>query len=236
MRTRLAYPLLFAWTIALVGCGAGNPEVWLALKEDGSKPCLGAAHMEIQVITSAGVHVFHEFGQFFNGETHACAVGQFRFPELTLGKGIQIAVSMWDSTSDTSGQLSTGASLPINVDADSPTTQLDINLTRTSAALGTVIMQKPSNWATVSGIDKLQYWITPMGDARPVRSGLFSYNPSLREDPFPLIVSALPITETMSELEVVVEAYQGATLVRAWNVSAWLGPGPKQNPVNFKLP
>ena len=219
-----------------MGCGAGTPEVWLALKEDGTKPCLGAAHLEIQVITSDGVHVFHEFGQFFNGETHACTIGQFRFPELTPGKGIQIAVSMWDSTSDTSGQLSTGASLPINVELDSPTTQLDINLTRTSAALGTVIMQKPNDWANVSGIDKLQYRITPVGDLMPVRSGFFSYAPGLREDPFPLIVAALPITQTMSELGVVVEAYRGTDLLRAWNGSAWLGPGPLQNPFYLMFP
>jgi hypothetical protein len=218
------------------GCGGGHPEVWLAIGEDGTKPCLGAAHMEIQVITAEGVQVFHEFGQFFNGQTHACALGQYRYGQLPLGRGVQIAISMWDSTSDTSGQLSSGASLGIDIEADSPTTQLEIPLTRTSAALGTLIVSKPADWANVAGINKLQYRVTPVGESIPVRSGFFSYAPDLRADPFPLIVSALPISAQLTEFQVTVEALRDADLVRAWNTTAWLGTGVGQNPYYVQFP
>jgi hypothetical protein len=222
----------------LPACGGGNPEVWLALGQDGSKPCLGAAHMEIQIIYPDGVEVFHEFGQFFNGETHACAIGEFRFSGLTLGKGIQVSVSMWDSTSDTAGQLATGSSLPVNVTAGSPTTQLEVDLARTDAPLGTIIVpEPPPDWANVSGIDTLTYRVTAVESEQVLRSGFFSYSPEMRAraNPFPLLISGLELFGQSTELQLVVEAKRGQDLVRSWTAAAYLG-GNAPNPAYAQLP
>jgi len=207
----------------------------LNIGQDGTKPCLGAAHLEVQVITTDGVHVFHEFGQFFDVNTHACLIPTYSFPALPFGKGIQIAISIWDSTSDTTGQLASGASLPVEVKAGSADTQLELTLSRTSAQLGTIIITKPADWGAMSGVNKLQYRITPAGEPTPVRSGFFSYAPDLRADPFPLIVSALPLPAVLTEFSVQVEAYRESDLLRTWNASAWIGPDSGQNPgyINF---
>ncbi len=227
------------WVVLLLGllpaCGEDNPEVWLVLGQDGTKPCLGGAHMEIQAIHPDGVEVFHEFGQFFNGETQACAFGQFRFSGLTLGKGIQVSVSMWDSTSDTSGQLATGSSLPVNVTAGSPTTQLEVDLTRTDAPLGTIIVQTPPpDWGTVSGIDKLAYRVVPAAAEQPLRSGFFSIPPDRLSSPFPLFISGLTNFTEMTEITVSIEAYRGDALVASWNAIAWIGS--ESNPAYATYP
>lgn len=231
---------ILGWVVLLLGllpaCGEDNPEVWLVLGQDGTKPCLGAAHMEIQAIYPDGVEVFHEFGQFFNGETHACAFGQFRFSGLTLGKGIQVSVSMWDSTSDTSGQLATGSSLPVNITAGSPTTQLEVGLTRTDAPLGTIIVpEPPPDWANVSGIDTLTYRVTAVETDQVLRSGFFSYSPEMRANPFPLLISGLELFGQSTELQLLVEAKRGQDLVRSWSAAAYLG-GNAPNPAYAQLP
>lgn len=207
------------------GCGQSTPEIMLNVAQDGTKPCLGAAHLEISVITVDGVQVFHEFGQFFDVNTHACLIPTYSFPELPLGRGIQIAVSMWDSTSDNAGHLATGSSVPIDVKASSPTTQLDLNLTRrVGVELGSIIILKPDDWQAISGVTRLQFRITPEDEQTPIRSGFFSFAPELRDDPFPLIVSALPQPAVMTGFEVAVEAYRDQEPLRTWTGWAYLGP------------
>lgn len=223
--------------LACASCGPGHPDVWLSLGQDGTQPCLGAAHLEIEVSTPKGKSVFHEFNQFFDANTHSCAIGQFRYPDLPLGNGAEIAVSVWDSTSDTAGQLATGSSLPLNINDDSPTTQVDITLSRLQVPLGTMIIQRPSDWGSVGGISSLMYRVIPAGEQIPVRSGYLAYAPELRPDPFPLIISSLPLPQELSEMTIYVEAYREGepNALRTWTSSAWLGGGTNQNPayVNF---
>ncbi len=222
---------------ACVACGPGHPQVWLSLGQDGTQPCLGAAHLEIEVTTPEGKSEFHEFNQFFDANTHACAIGQFRYPDLPLGNGVEIAVSAWDSTTDSAGLLATGSSLPLNIKDDSPTMQVDITLSRLQVPLGTMIIQRPSDWASLGGISTLMYRVIPAGEQIPVRSGYVAYAPEVRPDPFPLIISSLPLPQELSEMTVYVEAYrQGEqNALRTWTSSAWLGGGANQNPayVNF---
>ncbi len=231
MRARVLALALFS--IGFAGCGGGNPEIGLVISEDNTWPCLGAAHMKIQVNSDAGMSEFHEFGQFFDTHTHKCAIGQYRFSGLPLGSGIQVAVSMHDSTADPEGHLASGSSQTIDVKENTPYHELPVPLTRTTAALGSVVIYRPADWDAVSGINRLNYHIMPDGEIIPVRSGSFTYAPELRSDPFPLIVSALELPAEMTQYQVVVEARQVDVLVRTWTGEIFLSTG--YNPAFLEL-
>ncbi len=218
--------LAFVLCAALAGCGSEVSEVRLDLQEDGSSPCMGAAHMMIRVISSDGPsREFHEFGQFFRGDNAACVNGEFRFAGLDFSRSVQIAVQLYDSTTDQSGMLATGTSLPLAIQQGAPTTQLMVSLSRTDARLGTLrIGRAPADFFQYANVDHLLYSVTPDGDTSPTRSGYLAFAPERILDPFPLIVSNLPIPATTSVMRLRMDAQDAAGQpVHTWTGTGMLG-------------
>ncbi|HOX43489.1 MAG TPA: hypothetical protein PK668_07825 [Myxococcota bacterium] len=218
------------------GCGSEVSEVRLDLQEDGSSPCMGAAHLVFQVLSSTGVKEFHEFGEFFRADTSACVSGEFRFEGLDFSSSVQLAVKVYDSTVDDLGILAMGTSQPLDIHAGSPTMQLVVTLARTDARLGTIrIRTAPADFYQYANIDHLLFSVTPEGEVAPLRSGYFAFAPERALDPFPLLVSNLPVPAITTQMNVRVDAQDAASQpVHTWTGAAYLG-GAATNPADVLL-
>jgi hypothetical protein len=241
MATRGLIGLALGFGLVLAACGEESGEVRLAIQEDASLPCLGAAHLHVRVMSPARIREYHEFGQFFGLDTRACVNGEYRYEGLSFANGVQVTLQMWDSTSDIyppgqGGLLASGTSLPIDVKGGQPITQLVVPLGRTpDCRLGTVILIRPDDWDNFPQLDALQYSISEEGAGVPLRSGYFAVFPERMSNPFPLIISNLPVSAVNTPLSVRVDGL-GASLppnappvLRTWTATAFLG-GDAPNP------
>lgn len=214
-----------------IGCGGSNPQVWLKIQEDGSLPCLGASHMRLELHApenGTDDMIFDEFGLFFNTDNFSCAiVGGFSFPDLPLGTNFSLKMSFSDSTTENIGILSFGTSIPFNVSSGSPTQELTIDLYRTPGVQqGTLVVYKPDDWNSVSGIKALQFRIIKDGDTTPARAYYLTYDPVSHPDPFPLVISNLPAPTNMELYNFTLEGLDGQqNILRAWSSVVGLQQG-----------
>jgi len=220
---RLTWTVMVAALLASA-CGGSNPEVWLKVEEDGSRPCLGASHLRVKVNMPGQqpeVLTFDEFGVFFNTESFGCAIiNEFRFPDLPLGKGVTLELSLSDSSTEDKGILSVGTSIPFDVKSGSPIQEVVISLYRRPGVQeGTLVVKKPADWGNISGIQSLQFRVTKEGETTPTRAYYLTYDPETRPDPFPLLVSNLPAPEEMELYHLLLEgmdANNPPNVLRAW--------------------
>ena len=167
----------------------------------------------------------------------------FRISDLDFGSSVRILLNLWDSTSDTKGLVATGSSLVFSVREDSPTTRLDIMLSRAEDAqgkkrpLGTlIVLNRPARWDSIGAIGRLLFRVIPSGETDPVRSTYFSWMSSMDYDPFPLVVSSLGIGAELVEYQLLIEAQRFNSTTNSWStIDSWsgtgsLGPGAGQNP------
>ncbi|HOX45553.1 MAG TPA: hypothetical protein PK668_18285 [Myxococcota bacterium] len=177
----------------------------------------------------------HEYGKFFQTNPLACAGGTILVSGLEPDHEFRVSVSLWDSTTDMDGllaegstsafELEPGASLPIAVD-----------LSRTDARPGTIsFASPPADWSQAAAAEAFRFTITADGETVPQRSGHLDVQPERLTDPFPLIISDLPLTAELTEYHVVVEALGRSTqgldppVLHSWTATAFLG-GPAVNP------
>ncbi len=232
--------VLAIWFVLVAGCGGDVPEVWLEILEDATSPCLGASHMKIKVNVNQKEIKYDEFGLFFKTDGQfGCNINQFSFPELPLGKGVNVEFLLYDSsTDDNSGLLSEGRSIDFDVSASSLTKVLRIELTRKpSIQRGTVVVnvQDPENWKRVRdqmNVEVLQFRILLASDQSFVRSGYIASFDASKEErryPFPVIISNLPAPEVLTEFSIQLDGMrreQGNLVAAAtWRGVAWLGTG-----------
>jgi len=87
---RIVWLCMMAW---LSGCGEGNPEVWLVINGDSSRPCLGASHMKLRIGLPEGDYKYDEFGLFFKPdvtEDFRCEIPEYHFSNLKLSDAVQV--------------------------------------------------------------------------------------------------------------------------------------------------
>jgi hypothetical protein len=222
-----------------IGCGGDVPVVWLEILEDATNPCLGASHMKVKVNVNQKEIKYDQFGLFFKTDGQfGCNINQFTFTGLPLGKGVNVELLLYDSSTDTnSGLLSEGRSIDFDVSASSLPKSIRINLTRKPAIQrGTLVVQAPGNWTDVlkqMGIVVLQFRVLLADDQSFVRSGYIASFDATREDrknPFPIVISNLPtppvITEFYIQLDGMKRDVEGNLIaVATWGGSAWLSTG-----------
>jgi hypothetical protein len=204
--------------------------VWLVILEDGSHPCLGATHLEINVNVPEGSYQFNEFGVFFNPEqaqNFKCEIPEIRFSGLEFAKNAQVEFILRDSTTEDKGVLATGTSVAFNVGSESPIQELRINLGRLASALkGTAFIWEPDDWWNVKGINKLQFRVTEQGQEIPVRAWYLTYHPQDLADPFPVAISNLPAPNDPTYYDVAIEARNETDqILRTWTGGVLLGQG-----------
>jgi hypothetical protein len=232
-RSGVSYVLIPIIFSLLAGCGGDILEVRLAIHEDTTHPCLGANHMKIKVNVRDLEIEYDEFGLFFKTTgTYACSINQYIFSELPLGKGVNVDFLLYDSSTDpNSGLLSEAKSVDFNVSTSSLTRVIKIDLTRKPAIQkGTVIIQEPGNWKASRDqgeVVSLQFRVLRTSDQSLVRGDyIATYDAVERNNPFPLIVSNLPLGQISTEFNIQLDGLNRDQETKAtWGGTAWLGLG-----------
>ena len=210
----------------LAACGGGNSQVWVNVLSGDTRPCLGAAHLNIKVNLPQGTKEFNKFGKFFQDQpNYDCMIGELSFPDLPMANGLNIQIEVWDLSTDLQGQLSVGQTSPaIDVAAGMPVQALDIKLERkVGIALGTAIASRPTDFDQIQGIEYLMFSVDGTVDGQPFnRNGYVAFEKVDNPDPFPLILSNLPTPSTLTEFTVKLRAIAGGNTLREWSGSAWL--------------
>lgn len=224
---RIVWLCLVVW---LSGCGEGNPEVWLVINGDSSRPCLGASHMKVRIGLPEGDYKYDEFGLFFKPdvtEDFRCEIPEYHFSQLKLSDNVQVEITLWDSSTEDMGILAQGSTIAFNVKSGSPTQELRIDLARKPGVQqGTVMMWEPSGWFNMRGVRAIQFRVTPQGGTQPVRSWYFAYDAETRPNPFPLLISNLPTPQDLTPYEVVVEALDAnQAIIQPWTGMVYLQQG-----------
>lgn len=218
--------IFMAVCLNLCGCGGETPEVWLEIHEDGTHPCLGASHLKLKVNVNDEEIKFDEFGLFFKTDTFGCAFNQYTFPELPLGRGMNVDFLLYDSSTNPNyGLLAESKSIDFDVLASSLTKVLSIDLTRNSnIQKGTVVVSK-KNWA-VSGVVILQFRVLLHSDGSFVRSGYIATFDAVERQELPLVITNLPTPDDLTEFDIQVDGLDRDKQVRtSWGNTAWLGTG-----------
>ncbi len=219
--------LLFIAAALAAGCGPQNTEVWMRIEEDTSRPCLGAAHMRLRINLGPDNKpmTFDEFGMYFDPNTFQCKVpSAISYPGLPMGQNLSVDVSLSDSSTQAEGILAEVSSRPFNVGEGAPIQEIVVELFRKPGVQqGTVIVYKPGDWEAVSGIEILQFRIVKEGDVNPTRAYYLAYDPYIRPDPFPLVISNLPAPDNMEIYRLYLEGLDGnGQLLRSWNAPVYL--------------
>jgi len=214
----------------LAACGPADTEVWLRIEEDASHPCLGAGHLRVRVQNNdlQPGPVFDEFAVFFDKETMQCRIGgEFRYPGLPPGSGYTVEMSFSDSSTEDRGLLSEVVSNEFSVSAGAPIQEVTISLyRRPGVSQGTLIAYQPGDWGVVGGISILQFRVIKDGEATPVRAYYVAYDPQLRPDPFPLVISNLPAPVDLELYHFYLEGLDDQQrLLRTWNAPVYLQQG-----------
>ncbi len=225
--------MLLLLCLAWAACGQSSPEVRLQLSEDDSLPCMGAAHLRIQIQFpnhTPPTQVFDEFDLFFDTEQFTCRLPrELRFPNLPLGSEISLELRLTDSSSGEQGVLAAATSPSFSISGDSSSIDLTVDLYRQPGVkLGTVVIVKPDTWGNISNIESLEFTVTREGETVPIRADLFDWDPLLRPDPFPLVISNLPATEFLEAYDILVEGFDDQDppqKARAWRGVAYLQAG-----------
>ena len=219
---RIGFCGVLFWALAawLTACSGGTPEVWVQFLEDDTFPCLGAAQMKVEIWVKGQMEKqLIENGIFFRSDNQHCQLKEYRYPELPQGLGIEVWVSLFDSTlldpnANPQGLLSQSKSLTFDVDGGNWIRQLTIRMSRNlpGSQPGTLVVKEPADWSTVSGVKRLQCQLSQ--GTTPVRDTFVEEAVKSGFSPFPLFVSGIPLTGVFDLTITAVDAQNSA--LRAW--------------------